>query len=542
LQGKIETRVGIFVLAALCVIAYMGFQIGAFRFDRGYYAQYVLFFKDISGLSHKADVKIAGVKVGWVDEIKLQADGKTCAQATVMVLRDYHLHTDAYAVVRQDGLLGPHFVEVIPGDPLLGTLSPGDTLMKPSVAPVSVDELLHQFKKIAVNVEEVTHTFKQAVGGPDGEVRVKSIIDNLQQTAEKMSVFSEVLERTFVKNEENIETFLAIGSQVQHLAERLDRDVFPSFQDGVEKIATAFDRDLDRIANRLESTAQALEQASIQARDGLRNVSSVAEKIDEGKGLIGKLINEDDTYQDLKVAVQGFKNYMTKLDRLQFVFDVHFEGFYRRAENYEYEDSKGYFDIRIHPNEDYFYLVEIIASEKGFAYRKREERDYITPDGHVVSPQQVDITNPHTFLMIEPQDVYIKRKDTYKRNTFKFGLQFGKVFSNIALRFGLFEGSGGVGLDFEIPFESEKFRWVTTLEFFDMHGWNRRDDKRPHLKWINRMFILRSIYCVFGAEDFASKRNAGIFAGVGVRFGDDNVKYILSSMSGAGGAAGGLLS
>jgi len=536
LQGKVETRVGIFVLTALCIIAYMGFQIGAFRFDRGYYAQYVLFFKDIAGLSRKAEVKIAGVKVGWVDEVKLLSDGAHCAQATVMIFRDYHLYSDASAIVRQDGLLGPHYVEINPGDPLLSTLASGDALSRPSIAPVSVDELLHQFKKIAVNVEEVTQTFKEAVGGPDGEVRVKAIIDNLQQTAEKMSVFSEVLERTFVRNEENIDTFLALGTQVQHLAERLDRDVFPSFQDGVEKISVAFDRDLDRIATRLESTAEALEQASIQARDGLRNVSSVAGKIDEGKGLIGKLINEDDAYQDLKVAVQGFKNYVTKLDRLQFIFDTHIEGFYRRAENYEFEDSKGYFDLRIHPNEDYFYLVEIMTSEKGFAYRNREERDYITPDGHVVSPQDVDVTNPNTLLMVEPKDFYIKRKEKFKRNTFKFGLQFGKIFGNIALRLGLFEGSGGVGVDVELPFEAENFRWVTTLEFFDMHGWNRRDDKRPHLKWVNRMFIMRNIYCVFGAEDFASKRNAGIFAGFGVRFGDDNVKYILSSMSGAGGA------
>jgi len=70
------------------------------------------------------------------------------------------------------------------------------------------------------------------------------------------------------------------------------------------------------------------------------------------------------------------------------------------------------------------------------------------------------------------------------------------------------------------------------------HGWNRRDDKRPHLKWINRMFFMNNIYFTLGADDFASKRNASVFAGLGVRFGDDNVKYILSSMSGAGGAGG----
>ncbi len=526
------------MLAALGVVAYMGFQIGSFRLDRSSYTAYILFFKDISGLSRKAEVKIAGVKVGWVEDITLITDGVMRAQAKVMIRNEYHLYSDAYAIVRQDGLLGPHYVEITPGDPLLRTLDPGDALTKPSVAPVGVDELLHQFKKIATDVQEVTQTFKEVVGGPDGEIRVRGIVDNLQQTAEKMAIFSEVLERTFVKNEENIDRFLAIGNQVQYLTQRLDQDVFPSFQDGVEKISTAFDRDLDRIANKLESTAEALEQASVQARDGLRNVSSVAEKINDGKGLIGKLVNEDDTYQDLKVAVQGFKNYVTKLDRLQFIFDAHFEGFYRRAENYEFEDAKGYFDVRIHPSEDYFYLIEIATSEKGFAYRNRQERDYITPDGHIVNPQSVDITNPHTFLMLEPEDMYIKREETFKRNTIKFGLQFGKIFGNIALRLGLFEGSAGSGIDIELPFDSESFRWVTTVEFFDLHGWNRRDDKRPHIKWINRMFLMNNIYITLGADDFASKKNASVFAGLGVRFGDDNVKYILGSMSGAGNAGG----
>jgi hypothetical protein len=38
---------------------------------------------------------------------------------------------------------------------------------------------------------------------------------------------------------------------------------------------------------------------------------------------------------------------------------------HRPAENYRYEDSKGYFDIRIHPNEEHFYVVQIASPEKG---------------------------------------------------------------------------------------------------------------------------------------------------------------------------------
>ena len=59
----------------------MGFSIGVFRFDRGNYYAYTIGFNDISGLVRKAEVKIAGVKVGWVEDIILQPEAYQKAQA-----------------------------------------------------------------------------------------------------------------------------------------------------------------------------------------------------------------------------------------------------------------------------------------------------------------------------------------------------------------------------------------------------------------------------------------------------------------------------
>ena len=130
--------------------------------------------------------------------------------------------------------------------------------------------------------------------------------------------------------------------------------------------------------------------------------------------------------------------------------------------------------------------------------------------------------------------MFRKNTTTVNRNQLRFGIQFGKIFGNIALRFGLFDGTGGMGFDFDIPFPTDKFRWVTTFEAFDFYGWNRIDDRRPHLKWINRMYIFNNIYLTFGADDFVSKNNANVFFGAGVRFGDDDVKYLLSSIGNFG--------
>jgi len=559
LQGKIETRVGIFVLVALAIFGYMGFKIGAFRFDRSQYTQYVLYFRDISGLSRKAAIKIAGVKVGWVEEIKLVAGVDAKAEAIIMVASANPLYKNAYALVRQDGLLGPKYVDLLPGDALLPQLHEGDALQKSGADPVDLDDLFREFKEIASNVRDVSESFKDAFAGPQGVEQIKSFVYNIENAAEKFSNVTTIVERSFARNEENIDAFLEIGTNVRMLSDKLEKNVFPSFQESIERISNVFDRDFGRIANRVEITTEALEEAAAQARDGLRSVSAVAEKIDEGKGLLGKLVNEDETYRDIKVAVSGFKNYVSKLDRMQILFDTHFETMHRPAENYRYEDSKGYFDIRIHPNEEHFYVVQIASSEKGFAYRTEKEYTYTNDNLDFIDPAKAnnpvaDPYNPDTRPQLlsnsayennlpfddQLKTVYRKEKLRFDRNGVKIGVQFGKIFGDVALRLGMIDGFAGGGVDYDFPFKNDRFRWVTTFEGFDFRGFNRRgpnkfhQDKRPHLKWLNRMFLMRNIYFTFGADDFISKQNANAFVGIGMRFGDDDVKYVLGSISGAG--------
>jgi len=91
-----------------------------------------------------------------------------------------------------------------------------------------------------------------------------------------------------------------------------------------------------------------------------------------------------------------------------------------------------------------------------------------------------------------------------------------------------------MGLDFDVPFKTERFRWLMSFEAYDFHGWNRIDDRRAHLKWLNKIYFLNNFYTVFGADDFISRKNANVFFGAGMRFGDDDIKYLIPSFAGAG--------
>jgi ABC-type transport system involved in resistance to organic solvents, periplasmic component len=531
-HGKIETQVGIFVIAAIGVLIYMGFHIGAFRFDIGKYANYKIYFKDVSGLSRKAEVRVAGVKVGWLEKLETVTDGELRVRADVMILKDFNLYSDSYAIIRQDGLLGTKFIEIVPGDPMLRKLSSGDTLTKPSVSPVNVDEILKQVKEIAEHVQEVTKSFKTAIGGEQGESQLRSIFNNINEASARFASMAETLDRNLSNNEDKIEDILNVGASINRVANKLDESIFPAFKDGIEKISNVFDKDFSKVAAEIGQATESLNDALSEARDGLKHVSSISEKIDDGKGLLGKLINEDETYRDLKVAASGIKNYFAKIDRMQILFDSHFETMHRPAENYRYEDSKGYFDVFISPNEDYFYKLELAASQKGFIERKERLRSYADQCGNTI-----DTCNLKLDDWAKLQYIYRRRTEKIQRNTLKLGAQFGKIFGPVAVRFGLFEGSTGIGVDFDIPFSSDKFRWVTSFEGFDFIGWNRLEDRRPHLKWINKIYIMRNIYMTFGADDFISKHNSNAFFGAGIRFGDDDIKYVASSL---GGLAGGI--
>ena len=514
MQFKTETKVGIFIVVAVCIFVYMTFYLGVFRVNLNQYNTYDVFFDDLSGLVKKSDVKIAGVKVGWVDDIQLVNDGIK-AKAILKIAKKYVLHEDSYAEVRQEGLLGTKYLEIYPGTSVRGDLPSGSTLTKEGRSAVAVEDILHRVQKIADNVESVTDSLKFAMGGPEKAQKIGDIVENISLLTQKLAQFSESLAR----NSDNVDGMLKDFSEFSH---KLDKEVLPSFQKSIESISDIFDKDFRKVADSISQTTESL--------------SSVAKKVDAGEGFLGKLIHDEQVFDDLKLVSQSLRESAEIGSQLELVLDSRFESMYRNAEFYELEDSKGYFDIRLHTSEDKFYLIQIIGSQKGNIERTKtftEYRDKL--QGNFLPERDLIATGAASGGGVTSIPL-VTEQQTITRNSTKYGFQFGKIFNDLAFRFGIFESSVGIAVDYEIPFKSDKFRWVTTFEAYDLHGQDRILDTRPHLKWLNRVFIMRNLYLSFGADDFISRRNANAFYGGGLRFNDDDFKHILSKLSFLSGA------
>ena len=105
--------VGLFVLAGLLAVAYLSIQVGGLSYKGPGGLRLFASFDEIGGLSVRAPVVIAGVKVGQVEEIVLDDDLR--AKVTMDLDPSLELSVDTSAAIRTSGLLGDQFVALEPG-------------------------------------------------------------------------------------------------------------------------------------------------------------------------------------------------------------------------------------------------------------------------------------------------------------------------------------------------------------------------------------------------------------------------------------------
>ncbi len=99
-------------------------------------------FRSIEGVSIGTDVRLAGVKVGTVTDIRLNPE-TYFADATISMRKDVAVPVDSTILIASEGLLGGTFVEVQPGG-ALEMLEPGGEI-EDTQGAVSLISLLMKF-------------------------------------------------------------------------------------------------------------------------------------------------------------------------------------------------------------------------------------------------------------------------------------------------------------------------------------------------------------------------------------------------------------
>jgi len=137
---RVELAAGVFMLIGLILTGYVSFRLG--EVNLWGVNEYVVYarFSNVAGLKKKAPVTIAGVEVGYVDDIKLDRGE---ALVTLKIKKGIKLEEDVIASIKTMGIIGDKYVAISPGG-LDEYIEPGGEITD-TQPPLDIEELLGKF-------------------------------------------------------------------------------------------------------------------------------------------------------------------------------------------------------------------------------------------------------------------------------------------------------------------------------------------------------------------------------------------------------------
>ena len=176
-----EVKVGIFILVGFVILIAMIFSIGDIYFIRpGYHIK--VMFNFANGIAKNAPVRLAGIDVGEVDNLKVYYDSKeqrTKVELSAWIKRDdIVIESDARAIINTLGILGEKYLEILPGKSKV-FLREGSVLAGKD--PISMEDMTSQFKQLADSFTTVMERLKNGEGTIGKFLTDDSIYNNLEE-------------------------------------------------------------------------------------------------------------------------------------------------------------------------------------------------------------------------------------------------------------------------------------------------------------------------------------------------------------------------
>jgi phospholipid/cholesterol/gamma-HCH transport system substrate-binding protein len=487
-------KIGLFMLIGLIILGVFIIRIEDIPIgDRGERQMVTARFASAAGLDKKAPVRIAGVRIGKVEEIRL--DG---AEAILVLSLDpgVELHQGASAQVASMGMLGDRYVEILPGDPRAPLLPPGGELA--GSTPPTFDDVMRVATEIGADVKEVTEALRTSVGGEQGAVKLAEIVDNIRELTASLKI---LIEQNQSNVNETTENFRAFSATL--------RDELPRIAEKMNTLADQLNGVVGENRENVDASLENIRDLSGRLRETADNLNRITGKIASGEGSIGKLVNDDETVDNLNETlnsiddgVETLKNSFGRFERFRLDMTIRGEGLSSA------DEGRFAFGFDLWTTDKRFFRLEGVDTPYGKTSLQRQVTIITNDDG------TTETTTVEQF----------KTEDKIQLNA-QIGYRFlPKTF----VRAGLFEGAGGFAIDHSVLLGQRPLR--LTVEAYDF---NRRLVDDPHLRLEGRFFLSNHIFLMAGWDDPLFSETSSVLFGGGVLWTDEDIKYSLGLAAGA---------
>jgi phospholipid/cholesterol/gamma-HCH transport system substrate-binding protein len=449
--------------------------------DTDGYLVYVIM-QDVSGIVKRSQVRVAGIPIGTVQDIRLVEDK---GRIDIRVNPDVALYEDAEAGKATRNLLGEYFIAISPGTRGRRQLKNGDEI-RSVAASASPDDVLQNMSRIAQTVERITSALEASVGSQEAQ-------QNMRDTLANLANVTEALNQTVNENRDSIRNILegveavtaqgrgdaiAILDNVRQVTEELKH-----LMAGTGEGEPGARERVNSLVDRVNTATQSFEKT-------MANLESTTGRINRGEGTLGRLTKDEKLIDEIEGVAENVGTYVNGLTQLRTILSL------RTDYQFRAQTTKNYVELRLQPREDKYYAVEIVNDPRGLTK---------------IEQVNVSTTNPN-----DPNQYQEIRSVT--SNALRFSLQFAQRFGPFVGRFGLKESTGGVGLDVLLLDDAFELRQ-------DLFGFG--EVVRPRWRVSLGYAFLNRLWLMGGVDDIMSLDRREYFVGMQLRFDDEDLKTVL---------------
>jgi phospholipid/cholesterol/gamma-HCH transport system substrate-binding protein len=229
-------------------------------------------------------VQLAGVSVGYVDEVRLRDDGYL--DVVLRVQDEYKIPRSSTAAVVPVGIFGDVAVALQPKAPSRVHYEPGDTVPA-GASPPGIAEIMARVDTIGRRISVITAALEDQLvaGGAFREVR--QTIDAAQQLTLRLN-------RVATEQSQNLTATMA---SFRRAADALDPQV------------------IDSTMRNFRTTSANLTELSADLERTTRRADSILVALQSGRGTAGKLLADTLLYSDLRATVARADSLLADIKR-----------------------------------------------------------------------------------------------------------------------------------------------------------------------------------------------------------------------------------
>lgn len=261
-QGANKLRLGVFVVIGSALTILIVFLVGSKEslFSETYTVS--AYFSNIGGLRNGAPVRLSGISVGSVSEVKFTGESSGRVEVKMKISEDAmkYLSTSTRATIESEGLVGNQVIVLQITSDNAAKVENGGVII--GVDPVGYGAIIDETRSTLENTKELTRSFAEIVEKVNqGEGTVGRLLNDdqlyrstvaLMTTAEKsLNSISNKLDSTTVVVTSMITGIESVIRNVDNIVVKVD-DIVQEVNDGKGLLGNLL-KDSSRVANQLDA-------------------------------------------------------------------------------------------------------------------------------------------------------------------------------------------------------------------------------------------------------------------------------------------------